>query len=315
VTACRTWGRTITEADLVLYSMLTQDWAELHVNHEAVRRTRFERPIAHAGLTLAIATGLTAGAAGDLVPYGMEDIRFVRPAFLGDTLYVELDDEPQPGTTTPVRILNERAEELVVTSVSFAEPGAGAPPRSDAGPDSAAEPAAAELTEPFASRFLDDVAVGDRFVSTTRRLVRADTIETFLDLSGDPQGVFGTVLCRSETLGAGRFDRERRDVAPGLLLLGQHWGITQRRGPLRGIVATYRLEDVAHLGPLRPGDWYRTEIEVVSVDDLGDGLGRVRTRRRVVGDDGRCSLSLVERARWQTRERWESAQAGAGAAT
>src|SRR5215470_77216 len=86
----RSRGRTITEADLVLYSMLTRDWADIHTDHHLVAKTVFEKPIAHAGLTLAIASGLMDPGKP---PYEMSLIRFVRPAFIGDSLYVELGGE------------------------------------------------------------------------------------------------------------------------------------------------------------------------------------------------------------------------------
>ncbi len=89
----RSRGRTITEADLVLYSILTRDWADIHTDRHLVAKTVFRRPIAHAGLTLAIASGLMEPGDPGERPYGMSQIRFVRPAFLGDSAYVELSGD------------------------------------------------------------------------------------------------------------------------------------------------------------------------------------------------------------------------------
>src|SRR5262245_61300544 len=111
----RSRGRTITETDLVLYSMLTRDWADIHTDHHLVAKTVFKRPIAHAGLTLAIATGLMAPDYVEQHPYDMSAIRFVRPAFLGDSVYVELDrenDRPERRFT----IVNQHGEVLVESS-------------------------------------------------------------------------------------------------------------------------------------------------------------------------------------------------------
>ena len=55
-------GRTITEADIVMFAALTGDWAELHTNAEYVKKTIFGQRIAHGLLTLSIASGLALRA-------------------------------------------------------------------------------------------------------------------------------------------------------------------------------------------------------------------------------------------------------------
>jgi len=85
-------GRTITETDLVLFAAFTGDWYPLHTDKEWAARTPFKQRIAHGMLVLSVATGLFDMVPGPIAAfYGMERVRFVRPTFIGDTLYVEVE--------------------------------------------------------------------------------------------------------------------------------------------------------------------------------------------------------------------------------
>lgn len=99
-----TTGRTITEADIVLHAGQTGDFYPHHMDEAWCRGQPFGRRIAHGTLILSIAVGLTAG---DINPcamsYGYDRVRFVRPVFLGDTIYVtatirEKRDDPKRPT-------------------------------------------------------------------------------------------------------------------------------------------------------------------------------------------------------------------------
>ncbi|MDI6847093.1 MAG: MaoC/PaaZ C-terminal domain-containing protein [Candidatus Bathyarchaeia archaeon] len=51
-------GRTITEADIVIFAGISGDWSELHTNAEYMKNSPFGQRIAHGMLTLSIASGL-----------------------------------------------------------------------------------------------------------------------------------------------------------------------------------------------------------------------------------------------------------------
>ena len=51
-------GRTVTEADIVNFAMLSGDWNLLHTDAEAARETPYGERIAHGLLVLSMATGL-----------------------------------------------------------------------------------------------------------------------------------------------------------------------------------------------------------------------------------------------------------------
>ena len=51
-------GRTVTEADIVNFAMLSGDWNPLHTDAEIAKSTVFGERIAHGMLVLSMATGL-----------------------------------------------------------------------------------------------------------------------------------------------------------------------------------------------------------------------------------------------------------------
>jgi len=100
-------GRTITEADVVMFAALTSDWTELHTNAEYARKTIFGQRIAHGLLTLSVASGLALRAKKS--PYfevvallGLDNVRFTAPVFIGDTIRVESEVvEARPSKSRP----------------------------------------------------------------------------------------------------------------------------------------------------------------------------------------------------------------------
>jgi len=87
-------GRTVTEADIVMFASLSGDWNELHTNAEYMKNSVFGQRIAHGMLTLSIASGLGLRTRGRppteiLAFLGMDKVRFTAPVFIGDTIRVE----------------------------------------------------------------------------------------------------------------------------------------------------------------------------------------------------------------------------------
>ncbi|MFJ7973433.1 MaoC/PaaZ C-terminal domain-containing protein [Psychrobacillus sp. NPDC096389] len=83
-------GRTITEADIVMFSALSGDWFPLHTNIEYAKETQYKQRIAHGMLVLSITTGLVHFEPGVVVAfYGMDKVRFTNPTFIGDTIHLE----------------------------------------------------------------------------------------------------------------------------------------------------------------------------------------------------------------------------------
>lgn len=81
------FGRTITEADIVLHAGQTGDFYPHHMDAEWCRTQPFGHRIAHGTLIFAIAVGQTAGEVNpEAFTYGYDRVRFVRPVAIGDTL-------------------------------------------------------------------------------------------------------------------------------------------------------------------------------------------------------------------------------------
>jgi acyl dehydratase len=87
-------GRTITEADNVLFCALTMNSQPLHLNEDFASRTQFGRRIVNGILTLGLAVGLTVPdlTEGTLVAnLSYESVKHLQPMFHGDTLYMETE--------------------------------------------------------------------------------------------------------------------------------------------------------------------------------------------------------------------------------
>lgn len=86
-----TKGRTITEADIVQFAAFSGDWHQLHTNVEFAKKGPFGERIAHGFLVLAVASGLMPlEEMAVLAFYGMDEVRFLAPTKIGDTIYVEM---------------------------------------------------------------------------------------------------------------------------------------------------------------------------------------------------------------------------------
>ncbi len=85
-------GRTLTEMDNVLFSMLTMNSQPLHSNEHFASQTQFGQRIVNGLFTLGLVTGLTVAelTEGTIVAnLGYDKVLHPNPAFHGDTVYAE----------------------------------------------------------------------------------------------------------------------------------------------------------------------------------------------------------------------------------
>lgn len=85
-------GRTVTEADNVLFCALTMNTQPLHIDEEFAAKTQFGRRIVNGIYTLGLVIGLTVPelTEGTIVAnLGYERVLHPHPVFHGDTIYVE----------------------------------------------------------------------------------------------------------------------------------------------------------------------------------------------------------------------------------
>ncbi len=91
-------GRTITEADDVLFTSVTMNPQALHLDHAWAATQPFGRPLVNSMLTLATLVGLSVAhltRTTIVANLGFSEVTFPHPVFHGDTLYGE--------TTVPAR--------------------------------------------------------------------------------------------------------------------------------------------------------------------------------------------------------------------
>ena len=84
--------RTVTEADLVNFGCLSGDFFYAHMDKIAAAESLFGERVAHGYFVVSAAAGLFVDAApGPVIAnYGMDNLRFVEPVKISDTLQVEL---------------------------------------------------------------------------------------------------------------------------------------------------------------------------------------------------------------------------------
>jgi len=88
-------GRTITEADLTFFSMLSGDWNPIHANAEYARKTRYGQRVVHGTLGIAICTGMLQQLGifeeSAIAMLNLREWKFLAPLLVGDTVHLELE--------------------------------------------------------------------------------------------------------------------------------------------------------------------------------------------------------------------------------
>ncbi len=126
-------GRTITEADLVMFSAFTGDWHPLHTNVEYASKTPFGERIAHGMLVLVVGSAL-GFRLGEYVMlprsfiafYGIDKVRFTGAVKIGDTIHREEEileatakDDNRGVITSKSSIKNQRGEDCCIFTSKF----------------------------------------------------------------------------------------------------------------------------------------------------------------------------------------------------
>ncbi len=107
-------ARTITETDIVRFAGLSGDYNQIHTDAEFSKKSPFGQRVAHGLLVTAIASGLIAQSGlieGTVLAFReIENWRFTRPTFIGDTVHVV----SEVVATKPIRRLNGGAVTILV---------------------------------------------------------------------------------------------------------------------------------------------------------------------------------------------------------
>jgi 3-hydroxybutyryl-CoA dehydratase len=118
-------GRTITESDIVSFAGLSGDYTQIHTDVEFSKSSPLGRRVAHGLLGLAVASGLAARTGvleGTALAFReINDWKFIKPIFIGDTVHVlmtviEVKGLPRLGggaVSIELRVINQNEETLM----------------------------------------------------------------------------------------------------------------------------------------------------------------------------------------------------------
>jgi itaconyl-CoA hydratase len=116
-------GKTVTEADNHLFTLLTLNTHPLHFDAEYGRATEFGQNLVVSTYTLSLLIGMSVSDLSQktIANLGMDEVKFSNPVFAGDTLYAESEvlekrasaSRPGQGIVT-VRTTGKKADGTVV---------------------------------------------------------------------------------------------------------------------------------------------------------------------------------------------------------
>ena len=114
-------GRTMTETDVVNFCMLTGNWLELHSNVEHAKSSLYGQRLVQGSLVFSIVNAMIPFDSSVLAAfYGCDKLRFLRPTFIGDTLWARAEiavlkdhDENHGVVTCKLEGINQRDETVM----------------------------------------------------------------------------------------------------------------------------------------------------------------------------------------------------------
>jgi oxepin-CoA hydrolase/3-oxo-5,6-dehydrosuberyl-CoA semialdehyde dehydrogenase len=126
-----THRRTVTEADIVNFAGISGDFFYAHMDDIAAKDSFFEKRVAHGYFVLSAAAGLFVDPAPGpvLANYGLDNLRFVKPVYVGDTIQARLtckqktakdtqpDTVPQGVVAWDVEVTNQDSEPVAVYTI------------------------------------------------------------------------------------------------------------------------------------------------------------------------------------------------------
>lgn len=118
--------RTVTETDNILFTAMTHNPAQLHLDEEYMRGTEYGQRLVNSVFTLGLMVGISVGdtTLGTAVAnLGWDEVRFPKPVFHGDTLRVETEvielrdskSRPDQGIVTFLHRAYNQRDELVAS--------------------------------------------------------------------------------------------------------------------------------------------------------------------------------------------------------
>jgi acyl dehydratase len=118
--------RTVTETDNVLFTTLSHNPAQLHLDAEYMKGSEYGQVLVNSCFTLSLMVGVSVGdtTLGTAVAnLGWDEVRFPKPVFIGDTLNIvtevlelrESKSRPDAGIVTFLHMAYNQRGELVAS--------------------------------------------------------------------------------------------------------------------------------------------------------------------------------------------------------
>jgi itaconyl-CoA hydratase len=129
-------GRTITETDCVLGSLIFMNPHPIHIDAAYAERSEFKQLLVNSSITLGIVSGMTVRSTSGkgIANLGWDKIRLRTPVFVGDTIYAESriaskrESRSRPGegiVVIEVTATNQRDEVIMTYERAFLVPKRG----------------------------------------------------------------------------------------------------------------------------------------------------------------------------------------------
>ena len=138
-------GRTVTETDNTLFTMLTLNTNPIHFDENLAAKTPFGKILVNSCFTLSLAVGLSVSDLSEHVMANLQwnDVRLPSPVFIGDTIYArseilntrESASRPDVGIVTARTTgVNQRGETVISYERTFMVYKRGNDPRDTIAP-------------------------------------------------------------------------------------------------------------------------------------------------------------------------------------
>jgi acyl dehydratase len=86
--------RTVTETDNIIFTTMTMNPAQVHLDYEYAANTEFGKPLVNSMFTIALLIGISAldlTHGTTVANLGFEEVAFPTPVFYGDTIHAETE--------------------------------------------------------------------------------------------------------------------------------------------------------------------------------------------------------------------------------
>ena len=118
--------RTVTETDNILFTTMTHNSAQLHLDAEYMKGTDYGQVLVNSCFTLSLMVGVSVGdttLGTAIANLGWDEVRFPAPVFIGDTLRIETEvtdlreskSRPEAGIVTFTHRAYNQRDELVAS--------------------------------------------------------------------------------------------------------------------------------------------------------------------------------------------------------